>query len=57
MIIRHSLKLLEQLSQLEDLIRKVEEVCIREKLNVDNEAVLEGLVFSWEKNSQLRKEN
>jgi hypothetical protein len=57
MIIRHSLKLLEKLSQIEDLVRKLEEVCHKEELEIDNEALLRGLLASWKKTSQLENDN
>lgn len=48
MIIQHSLKILEQLSQVEALIQKLETYIEKEKLNVDRDALLERILKARE---------
>ncbi len=40
MVIRHSLQILEQLSEIEDLIRKVEAIADENGISFDREALL-----------------
>lgn len=46
MIIHHSLKILEQLSEIENLIRKIERVMEENHLPVDRDKILEALIAS-----------
>lgn len=48
MIIQHSLKILEQLSQVEEFIQKLEAYIEREKLDIDRDALLERLLKTRE---------
>lgn len=43
MIIRHSLKILEQLSEIESLIQKIETIIDEENLEVDREKILQKI--------------
>ena len=46
MIIHHSLKILEQLSEIEELIQKVEKFIDEKRIEVDRDKVLEALLAS-----------
>ena len=46
MIIHHSLKLLEQLSEIESLIQKIENYVEQNQLEIDREKILEAVIAS-----------
>lgn len=46
MIIHHSLKLLEQLSEIEELIKKIETYMEQNRIEMDRDKILEALIAS-----------
>lgn len=46
MIIHHSLKLLEQLSEIEELIKKIETYMEQNRIQMDRDKILEALIAS-----------
>jgi hypothetical protein len=48
MIIRHSLKILEQLTEIETLMRELERIIDQEELPVDREKLLLGILKNRE---------
>lgn len=48
MIIRHSNKILEQLSEIENVIKRFEEYLETNELNIDREKLLMKILKTWE---------
>jgi regulator of replication initiation timing len=55
MIIRHSLNILRQLSEVEELIQKVESMIYQNEIKMDKEKLLKDLVKIREVESTSRK--
>lgn len=57
MIIRHSLKLLEQLSEVEDLIQKLEQIMDERGIDFDREQLLLKVLKGQEARTSRPKKN